>query len=87
MLRSARPRAIGPFRWIALSNDRGDIARIDDRLLEMFPENKILTNWIALARKHVPFEGLPARIAWLGHGERTALANAVNAMVRDGSGE
>ncbi len=44
----------------------------------MFPDNHILTNWIALARQHVPFEGLPARIAWLGHGERTALATAVN---------
>lgn len=84
-LRPLFARAIGPFRWIALSNDRGDIARIDDRLLAMFPDNKILTNWIALARAHVPFEGLPARIAWLGHGERTALAEAVNTMVRDGT--
>ena len=84
-LRPLFARAIGPFRWIALSNDRGDIARIDDRLLAMFPDNRILTNWIALARKHIPFEGLPARIAWLGHGERTALAEAVNSMVRDGT--
>ena len=84
-LRPLFARAIGPFRWIALSNDRGDIARIDDRLLAMFPNNKILTNWISLARKHIPFEGLPARIAWLGHGERTALADAVNTMVRDGT--
>ncbi len=43
-------------------------------VLEMFPDNKIVTNWIGLARQHMPFEGLPARIAWLGHGERTALA-------------
>ena len=70
---------------MALSGDPGDIARIDDKLLEMFPDNKIVTNWIALARQHVPFEGLPARIAWLGHGERTALARAVNAMVADGT--
>ena len=84
-LRPLFARAIGPFRWIALSNDRGDIARIDDRLLAMFPDNRILTNWISLARAHVPFEGLPARIAWLGHGERTALAEAVNTMVRDGT--
>ncbi|MHA6729807.1 urocanate hydratase [Devosia sp. A369] len=84
-LRPLFARAIGPFRWMALSGDPADIARIDDRLLEMFPDNKIVTNWIALARQHVPFEGLPARIAWLGHGERTALARAVNAMVADGT--
>jgi len=77
-------RAIGPFRWIALSNQRDDIARIDDHVLEAFPDNRIVTNWIRLAREHVPVEGLPARIAWLGHGERTALALAVNRMVREG---
>jgi urocanate hydratase len=77
-------RAIGPFRWIALSNDREDIARIDAYVLDAFPDNRIVTNWIRLARVHVPVEGLPARIAWLGHGERTALALAVNAMVREG---
>ncbi|KKC38124.1 urocanate hydratase [Devosia epidermidihirudinis] len=84
-LRPLFARAIGPFRWMALSGDPSDIAKIDDKLLEMFPDNKIVTNWIALARQHVPFEGLPARIAWLGHGERTALARAVNAMVADGT--
>ena len=77
-------RGIGPFRWIALSNDPADIARIDDYVLERFADNHIVTNWIRLAREHVPFQGLPARIAWLGHGERTELALAVNAMVRDG---
>jgi urocanate hydratase len=77
-------RAIGPFRWIALSNDAGDIRRIDDYLLEHFTHNKIVSNWIELARRFVPFEGLPARIAWLGHGERTELALAVNRMVREG---
>jgi urocanate hydratase len=77
-------RAIGPFRWIALSNQRDDIARIDAHVLEAFPDNRIVTNWIRLAREHVPVEGLPARIAWLGHGERTALALAVNRMVREG---
>ncbi|WP_256258809.1 urocanate hydratase, partial [Burkholderia ubonensis] len=76
-------RAIGPFRWIALSNDPNDIRIIDDYLLERFPDNRIVSNWIRLARECVPFEGLPARIAWLGHGERTQLALAVNAMVRD----
>jgi urocanate hydratase len=84
-LRPLFARAIGPFRWIALSGDRDDIRKIDDHLLEAFPENRILTNWITLARQHVPFEGLPARIAWLGHGERTALARAVNGMVRQGA--
>jgi len=84
-LRPLFARAIGPFRWISLANDREDIRKIDDHLLEAFADNHILANWIALARTHVPFEGLPARIAWLGHGERTALARAVNCMVRDGT--
>ena len=84
-LRPLFARAIGPFRWISLSNDSDDIRKIDDWLLQAFPRNHILTNWIALARAHVPFEGLPARIAWLGHGERTQLAVAVNRMVRDGT--
>jgi urocanate hydratase len=77
-------RAIGPFRWIALSNDADDIRKIDDYLLEHFADNAIVVNWIRLARQYVPFEGLPARIAWLGHGERTELALAVNKMVREG---
>lgn len=77
-------RAIGPFRWVALSNDPQDIAVIDDYILEHFPENKIATNWIHLARKYVPFEGLPARIGWLGHLERTELSVAVNEMVANG---
>jgi urocanate hydratase len=84
-LRPLFARAIGPFRWISLTNDRDDIGRIDDYLLTAFSENAILTNWVRLARQHIPFEGLPARIAWLGHGERTSLALAVNAMVRDGT--
>jgi urocanate hydratase len=83
-LRPLFARAIGPFRWISLANDGEDIRKIDDHLLAAFPHNHILTNWVALARAHVPFEGLPARIAWLGHGERTALAIGVNRMVRDG---
>lgn len=77
-------RAIGPFRWVALSNDPQDIAVIDDYILKTFPDNKIVTNWIHLAREYVPFEGLPARIAWLGHMERTQLACAVNDMVAKG---
>jgi urocanate hydratase len=83
-LRPLFARGIGPFRWIALSGDPRDIAQIDDLLLERFPENRIITNWIRLARQHVPFEGLPARIAWLGHGERTEVGLAVNRMVREG---
>ncbi len=83
-LRPLFARAIGPFRWIALSNDPGDIRKIDDFLLQRFPDNLIVSNWIRLARQEVPFEGLPARIAWLGHGERTELALEVNRMVRDG---
>jgi urocanate hydratase len=84
-LRPLFARAIGPFRWMALSNDPDDIRKIDDLLLERFGHNQIVSNWIKLARKHVPFEGLPARIAWLGHGERTELGLAVNRMVRDGA--
>jgi urocanate hydratase len=84
-LRPLFARAIGPFRWISLANDRDDIRKIDEHLLQAFPDNHILTNWIKLARETVPFEGLPARIAWLGHLERTSLAVAVNRMVRDGT--
>ncbi|MBB3975412.1 urocanate hydratase [Rhizobium azooxidifex] len=83
-LRPLFARAIGPFRWMALSGEESDIARIDDLLLSMFPDNRIVTNWIRLARENIPFEGLPARIAWLGHGERTELALAVNALVVTG---
>jgi len=83
-LRPLFARAIGPFRWIALSNSMSDIKKIDEYALERFADNKIVTNWIRLASQYVPFEGLPARIAWLGHGDRTALALAVNTMVREG---
>jgi urocanate hydratase len=84
-LRPLFARAIGPFRWMALSGDPDDIARIDDLVLEMFPDDRIVANWIRLARANVPFEGLPARIAWLGHGARTDLALAVNALVEKGA--
>ncbi|SFC77589.1 urocanate hydratase [Polaromonas sp. OV174] len=83
-LRPLFARAIGPFRWIALTNDAEDIRKIDDFLLKRFADNFIVANWVRLARQYVPFEGLPARIAWLGHGERTELALEVNRMVRDG---
>ena len=82
-LRPLFARGIGPFRWIALSGDEADIARIDELVLELFPRNRVVTNWIRLAGKHVPFQGLPARIAWLGHGERTALGLAVNRLVKE----
>lgn len=84
-LRPLFARAIGPFRWMALSNDPDDIRKIDDLLLARFSHNHIVTNWIKLARVNVPFQGLPSRIAWLGHGERTELGLEVNRMVRDGT--
>ena len=77
-------QGIGPFRWIALSGDGADIRAIDDHLLCAFAHDASITNWIRIAREKVPFEGLPARIAWLGHGARTALGLAVNDMVRSG---
>jgi len=83
-LRQLFARAIGPFRWVALSNDPDDIRKIDDLLLARFSHNHIVTNWVRLARVHVPFQGLPSRIAWLGHGERTELGIEVNRMVREG---
>ena len=65
-------RGIGPFRWMALSGDARATSRgSTTSSWSSFPDNRIVTNWIRLARRHVPFEGLPARIAWLGHGERT----------------
>jgi urocanate hydratase len=82
-LRPLFARAVGPFRWIALSGDADDIRKIDDVLLERFSDNHIVTNWIKLARERVPFQGLPSRIAWLGHGERTQLGLEVNRMVRE----
>ena len=84
-LRPLFARAIGPFRWIALSGDPNDIRIIDDILLADFSDNHIVANWIRLARDLVPFQGLPARIAWLGHGERTQLALKVNERVADGT--
>lgn len=83
-LRPLFERAIGPFRWVALSGEDKDIELIDDYLLEHFSDNSIITDWIKLARQHVPFQGLPARIGWLGHEDRTRLALAVNDMVAQG---
>jgi len=72
----------GPFRWIALSGDAKDIALTDALVLEMFPKNEALTRWIRLAREKVSFQGLPARVCWLGYGERDKFALAMNALVR-----
>ncbi|NJJ39562.1 urocanate hydratase [Paenibacillus apii] len=83
-LRPLFARAIGPFRWIALSGDPQDIRTIDEYILREFSHNEIVSNWIKLANVHVPVEGLPARIGWFGHRDRSRLALAVNEMVREG---
>jgi urocanate hydratase len=74
----------GPFRWVALSGDPSDIYRTDRLVLEMFPENADLARWIKLAQDRIAFQGLPARICWLGYGERAAFGLAMNALVRSG---
>ena len=74
----------GPFRWAALSGDARDIAVTDDLVLELFPENRKLTRWIELARKRIRFQGLPARICWLGYGERAEFGLAINGLVKQG---
>jgi urocanate hydratase len=74
----------GPFRWVALSGEPSDIAITDDLVLEMFPQNRILDRWIKLARKRIRFQGLPARICWLGYGERAEFGLAMNDLVKKG---
>ena len=74
----------GPFRWAALSGEPGDIYRTDDLVRELFPDNAILNRWILLARKHVKFQGLPARICWLGYGERARFGERINDLVAKG---
>lgn len=73
----------GPFRWLALSGNPDDILKTDKVVMEMFPENQTLCNWIKLAEEYLPWEGLPARVCWLGYGEREKFALAINRMVRD----
>ncbi len=73
----------GPFRWLALSGNPEDIIKTDKKVLEMFPKDKVLINWINLAEEFLPWEGLPARVCWLGYGERHKFALAINRMVRD----
>lgn len=77
-------QGIGPFRWIAASGDPNDIYKIDDAILKTFSSNHPISSWIAKAREHVKFTGLPARIGWLGYGERSRLALMVNDMVASG---
>ena len=74
----------GPFRWVALSGDPADIAATDRAVLEEFPDDEALARWIRLAGERVAFQGLPARICWLGYGERHRLGLRFNEMVRDG---
>src|SRR6202046_4620532 len=74
----------GPFRWVALSGEASDIHVTDDLVLELFPENRILRRWIDLARKRIKFQGLPARICWLGFGERAQFGLAINDLVKKG---
>jgi urocanate hydratase len=74
----------GPFRWVALSGDPADIARTDRAVAELFPENAGLRRWLDLAARKVRFQGLPARICWLGYGERDRAGLAFNELVRSG---
>lgn len=74
----------GPFRWVALSGDPEDIYRTDEIILELFPEDEHLKRWINIARERIPFQGLPARICWLGYGERVQAGLAFNNLVAEG---
>jgi urocanate hydratase len=74
----------GPFRWVALSGDPADIARTDELALELFPKNETLARWMKLAKERIHFQGLPARICWLGYGERAEFGLAMNDLVKRG---
>ena len=74
----------GPFRWAALSGDPADILRTDAEILRLFPDDAGLRRWIEMAQAKVPFQGLPARICWLGYGERAKAGLAFNELVRRG---
>ncbi len=74
----------GPFRWVALSGDPADIARTDKLALELFPKNQTLARWIKLAKERIHYQGLPARICWLGYGERAEFGVAINELVKSG---
>ena len=74
----------GPFRWVALSGDPKDIYKTDKKIMEMFSEDEALCRWITMAQEQVQFQGLPARICWLGYGDRAKFGIALNEMVRNG---
>ncbi|MDP1858381.1 MAG: urocanate hydratase [Gemmatimonadaceae bacterium] len=74
----------GPFRWVALSGDPNDIHRTDELALELFPDDEHLRRWITLAREKIQFQGLPARICWLGQGQRAKFGVAINDLVASG---
>src|SRR5437867_420295 len=74
----------GPFRWVALSGDPADIARTDQLALELFPKNETLARWLKLAKERIHFQGLPARICWLGYGDRAEFGIAMNDLVQGG---
>ena len=74
----------GPFRWVALSGDPKDIAVTDETVLELFPQDRALARWIKLARERIAFQGLPARICWLGYGERAKFGVRINELVASG---
>ena len=74
----------GPFRWVALSGDPKDIQKTDDLAMELFPEDQTLNRWLRLARDRVQFQGLPARICWLGYGDRAQMGEAINDLVKRG---
>jgi urocanate hydratase len=74
----------GPFRWAVLSGDPADLAVTDDAVLRTFPQDRALARWITLARERVAFQGLPARICWLGYGERAKMGLVFNDLVRTG---
>ena len=74
----------GPFRWVALSGDPEDIYKTDEAVLEMFPEDKVLSNWIGMAKDQIQFQGLPSRICWLGYGQRAKFGVKLNSMVSSG---
>ncbi|UCC99713.1 MAG: urocanate hydratase, partial [Phycisphaerales bacterium] len=74
----------GPFRWAALSGDPKDIAVTDDLILEHFSKNRMLSRWIKMAREKIPFQGLPARICWLGYGERAKFGEIINDHIKKG---
>lgn len=74
----------GPFRWVALSGEEEDIYRTDDAVMELFPQDEHLIRWLKMAKERVPFQGLPARICWLGYGERVKVGLKFNEMVASG---